>query len=99
MSLLPAEHEIRRLGADSHGPNNRTLVLLCRTAFVISHVVKTFVKPHEIGYVCLAVCSGRIITKQGKSFVVLSLNWYVMTQIVYVSYFHQNQYFLLRHFW
>ena len=42
--------------------------------------------------------SDRIITKQGKSLVVLSLNWYVMTQIVYVSHFHQNQYFLLRYF-
>ena len=40
----------------------------------------------------------RIIAKQGNSPVVLSLNWYDMTQIVYVSHFHQSQYFILRQF-
>ena len=33
---------------------------------------------------CLAMGSDRIIAKQGNSLLGLSLNWYVMTQIVYV---------------
>ena len=32
---------------------------------------------------CLAMGSDRIIAKQGNSLLGLSLNWYVMTQIVY----------------
>ena len=85
--------------AEDWGRNNRTLVLLCLTALVIFHAAQTSVKPHEIGCLCLAVGSDMIIAKQGKGLVGLSWNWYVMTQIVYVSHFHQNQYFLLRHFW
>ena len=45
---------------------------------------------------CLAMGSDRIIAKQGNSLLVLSLNWYVMTQIVYVYHFYQNQFTL---FW
>ena len=33
---------------------------------------------------CLAMGSDKIIAKQGNSLLGLSLNWYVMTQIVYV---------------
>ena len=41
----------------------------------------------------LAVGSDRIIAKQGNSLLGLSLNWYVMTQIVYVHHFYQSQFF------
>ena len=37
---------------------------------------------------CLAMGSDRIIAKQGNSLLGLSLNWYVMTQIVYVYQFY-----------
>ena len=39
---------------------------------------------------CLALGSDRIIAKQGNSLVGLSLNWYVMVQIVYVYHFYQS---------
>ena len=39
---------------------------------------------------CLAMGSDKIIAKQGNSLLVLSLNWYVMTQIVYVYHFYQS---------
>ena len=45
---------------------------------------------------CLALGSDRIIAKQGNSLLGLSLNWYVMTQIVYVYHFYQSQFTL---FW
>ena len=45
---------------------------------------------------CLAMSSDRIIAKQGKSLLGLSMNWYVMTQIVYVYHFYQSQFTL---FW
>ena len=41
---------------------------------------------------CLAVGSDRTIAKQGNSLLGLSLNWYVMTQIVYVHHFYQSQF-------
>ena len=47
---------------------------------------------------CLTMGSDRIIAKEEKSLVVLSLNWYVMTQVGHVSHFYQRQYFILRHF-
>ena len=37
---------------------------------------------------CLAMGSDRIIAKQENSLLGLSLNWYVMTQIVYVYHFY-----------
>ena len=37
---------------------------------------------------CLAMVSDRIIAKRGYSLLGLSLNWYVMTQIVYVYQFY-----------
>ena len=43
---------------------------------------------------CLAIGSDRIIAKQGNSLLGLSLNWYVMTQIVYVYHFYQSQFTL-----
>ena len=43
---------------------------------------------------CLAVGSDRTIAKQGNSLLGLSLNWYVMTQIVYVYHFYQSQFTL-----
>ena len=43
---------------------------------------------------CLAMGSDRIIAKQGNSLLGLSLNWYVMTQIVYVYHFYQSQFIL-----
>ena len=45
---------------------------------------------------CLGMGSGRIIAKQENSLLGLSLNWYVMTQIVYVYHFYQSQFTL---FW
>ena len=45
---------------------------------------------------CLAMGSDRIIAKQGNSLLGLSLNWYVMTQILYVYHFYQSQFTL---FW
>ena len=44
----------------------------------------------------LATGSDRIIAKQVTNLLRLSLNWYVMTQIVYVYHFHQSQFIL---FW
>ena len=46
---------------------------------------------------CLAMGSDRIIAKQGNSLLRLSLNWYVMTQIVYVYHFYQSQFTLFWH--
>ena len=43
---------------------------------------------------CLAMGSDRIIAKQGNSLLGLSMNWYVMTQIVYVYHFYQSQFTL-----
>ena len=37
---------------------------------------------------CLAIGNDRIVTKQGNSLVKLSLNWYVVAQVVYVFHFH-----------
>ena len=37
---------------------------------------------------CLAMGSDRIIAKQENSILWLSLNWYFMTQIVYVYHFY-----------
>ena len=39
---------------------------------------------------CLAMGSDSIIAKQVNSLLVLSLNWYVMTQIVYLYHFYQR---------
>ena len=39
---------------------------------------------------CLAMGSDKIIAEQGNSLLRLSLNWYVMTQIVYVYHFYQS---------
>ena len=38
---------------------------------------------------CLAMGSDRIVAEQGNSLLGLSLNWYVMTQTVYVYHFNQ----------
>ena len=43
---------------------------------------------------CLPMGSDRITAKQGNSLLGLSLNWYVMTQIVYVYHFYQSQFTL-----
>ena len=45
---------------------------------------------------CLVMGSDRIIAKQWNSVLGLSLNWYVMTQIVYPYNFYQSQFTL---FW
>ena len=45
---------------------------------------------------CFAMVSDRIIAEQGNSLLGLSLNWYVMTQIVYVYHFYQSQFTLFR---
>ena len=39
---------------------------------------------------CLTMGSDRIIAKQVNSLLGLSLNWYVMTQTVYVYHFYQS---------
>ena len=43
---------------------------------------------------CLAMGSKRIIAKQENSLLGLSLNWYVMAQIVYIYHFYQSQFTL-----
>ena len=43
---------------------------------------------------CLAMGSDRIIAKQGNSLLGLSLNWYVMAQIVSVYHFYQGHFTL-----
>ena len=43
---------------------------------------------------CLAMGSDRIIAKQGNNLLGLSLNWYVVTPIVYVYHFYQSQFTL-----
>ena len=43
---------------------------------------------------CFAMVSDRIIAEQGNRLLGLSLNWYVMTQIVYVYHFYQSQFIL-----
>ena len=45
---------------------------------------------------CFAMVSDRIIAEQGNSLLGLSLNWYVMTQIVYVYHFTRASLF---YFW
>ena len=45
---------------------------------------------------CLAMGSDRIIANQGDNLLGLSLNLYVMTQIVYVYHFYQSRFTL---FW
>ena len=42
----------------------------------------------------LATSSERIIAEQGNSLLRLSLNWYVVTEIVYVYHFYQSQFTL-----
>ena len=39
---------------------------------------------------CLATSSDRIIAKQGNNLLGLSLNWYDMTQMVYIYYFYKS---------
>ena len=47
---------------------------------------------------CSAMGSDTVIAKQGDSLLGLSLNRYVMTQIIHVYHFHQSQYFIHRNF-
>ena len=42
----------------------------------------------------LAMVSDRIIAKQGSILLGLSLNWYVMMQIIYVYHFYQSEFTL-----
>ena len=47
----------------------------------------------------LAMGSDTVIAKQGDSLLGLSLNRYVMTQIIHVYHFLQSQYFIHRNFY
>ena len=109
ISWLLAEHK----GAEGREPYNRTAgrvpdksnnLVFFSFAMAPKYIYlenlwhKHLLNPARLT-LCLAMCSDRIIVIQGKSLVRSSLNWYVMRQIVYVSHFHQSQYFILRPFW
>ena len=49
---------------------------------------------NTVRFALLAMGSDRIIAKQENSLLGLSLNWYVITQIVYVYHFYQSQFTL-----
>ena len=99
------------LKTEGRGPNNRTacrvlaksnnLVFLSfdmvpKYIYLESVRRKHCLNPRKLA-LCLAMGSDIIIAKQGNSLLALSLNRYVMTQIIYVYHFHQSQYFIMRH--
>ena len=113
MSWLLAEHKGRVLRVDGRGPYDRTagrvLAKSNNLVFYSFDMVPKYIysesgrrkhclNPMRLA-ICLAMGSDRIIAKQGNSLLGLPLNRYVMTQVIYVYHFHQNQYFILRHFW
>ena len=98
MSWLLAEYEGRglRLGAEDRGPYHRTAGWVPdksnNLVFSSFAMVPMYIYLENLENrlntmrfaLCLALGSDRIIAKQGNSLVGLSLNWYVMVQIVYV---------------
>ena len=110
MSWLLAEHEGQglRLGAKDREPYHRTVVWVPdksnNLVFFSFAMVPMYIYLENLENrlntmrftLCLAMVSDRIIAKRGYSLLGLSLNWYVMTQIVYVHHFYQSQFNL---FW
>ena len=105
MSWLLAKHEGRGLRTRDHitgpraGCRMNLITFFFSFAMVSMHIylenLENRLNTMRFA-LCLAMGSDRIIAKQGNSLLVLSLNWYVMTQIVYVYHFYQNQFTL---FW
>ena len=113
MSWLLAEHKGQVLRAEGRGWYNRTAgAVLAKSNnlfffsfdMVLKYIhLENVRRKHWLNPMrmtpYLAMGSDTIIAKQGNSLLGLSLNRYVMTQIIYVYHFHQSQYFILRHFW
>ena len=113
MSWLLAEHKDRVIRAEGQVPCNRTVgrglaksnnLVFLSFDTVPEHIyLENMRRKHCLNSMRLALClamgSDRSIAKQGNSLLVLSLNRYVMTQIIYAYHFHQSQYFILRYFW
>ena len=112
MSWLLTEHKGQVLKAGVRVPYNRiagrVLVKSNKLVFFSFGIVPKYIyldsvrrkhclNPMRLA-LCLAMGSDRIIAKQGNSLLGLSLNKYVMTQIIYVYHLHQSQYFILKHF-
>ena len=79
-----------------------SFVMVPKDVYLKNMRQKHLLKPMTLT-LCLAMGSDRIVTKQGNSLAGLSLNWYIMAQIVYVSHFWPNwvlyfQIFLVRKF-
>ena len=100
MSWLLAEYEGRglRLGDEDRGPYHRTAgwvqdksnnLVFFSFAMVPMYIYLENLE-NRLNTWGLALGSDRIIAKQGNSLVGLSLNWYVMVQIVYVYHFYQS---------
>ena len=107
MSWLLAEHEGQglRTGGDIIKPPTG-----CRINLITLFLFSLSVVPMYIYFknlenrfknvrspLCLAMTSDRIIAKQGNNLLGFSLNWYVMTPIVYVYHFYQSQFTLFWH--
>ena len=101
MTWLLAKHDDSGLRAEGRGPYNQTPgrlpdksnnIVFFSFAIAPKYIYlknvrhKHLLNPMRLA-LCLAMSSYRIIAQQGNSLVRLSLNWYVMTQIVYVSIF------------
>ena len=110
MSWLLAEHEGQglRLGAEDRRPYHRTEGWVSdksnNLVFFSFSTVPLYIYLENLENrlntmrfaLCLAMGSDRIIAKQGSILLGLSLNWYVMMQIVYVYHFYQSEFTL---FW
>ena len=107
MSWLLAEHEGQglRLGAEDRRPYHRTEGWVSdksnNLVFFSFSTVPLYIYLENLENrlntmrfaLCLAMGSDRIIAKQGSILLGLSLNWYVMTQIVYFTIFTRAIYF------
>ena len=107
MSWLLAEHEGQglRLGAEDRRPYHRTEGWVSdksnNLVFFSFSTVPLYIYLENLENrlntmrfaLCLAMRSDRIIAKQGSILLGLSLNWYVMTQIVYFTIFTRAIYF------
>ena len=92
------------LRAEGRGPNNRTacrvLAKSNNLVFLSFDMVPKYIYLESVRHkhclnpmrlaLCLVMGSDIIIAKQGNSLLALSLNRYVMTQIIYVYHFYQS---------
>ena len=91
-----------RLGAEDRGPYHRTTGWVSdksnKLVFFSFAMVSMYIYLENLENrlntmrfaLCLAMGSDRIIARQGNSFLRLSLDWCVMTRIVYVYHFYQS---------